>query len=112
MLFPAVNTNRSPPAERTTQEVPSNAHTNGSAAPAGGLDFNAELTKHLTMKRQKSHVAPTIPPVADSSAIRPNRGPPPQPPPPKPQSPPELPRSSPSAMPFHTESSLHKKPNR
>lgn len=42
------------------------------------MDFNAELTKHLTLKKQKQQQQPQV--NATEANLRTNRGPPPQPP--------------------------------
>lgn len=44
------------------------------AASNGPQDFNSELNKHLTLKRQKQQINAT------EANLRTNRGPPPQPP--------------------------------
>ncbi|KAJ6648050.1 hypothetical protein Bhyg_03275, partial [Pseudolycoriella hygida] len=66
-------TNRSPPSE-LTESTPSTYNPNGPA-----LDFNTELTKHLTLKKQKKQQQEQSSNATEAN-LRTNRGPPPQPP--------------------------------
>lgn len=84
--------NRSPPSDIADQQTGGGGGgggggNNGSAGPPV-LDFNAELTKHLTLKRQKNSGAtvaapPSPQPQPTEANLRTNRGPPPQPPAPR-----------------------------
>ncbi|XP_037051852.1 WAS/WASL-interacting protein family member 2 isoform X3 [Bradysia coprophila] len=67
-------TNRSPPSEPTETTQQTNYNSNGPA-----LDFNAELTKHLTLKKQKKQQQEQSANATEAN-LRTNRGPPPQPP--------------------------------
>lgn len=85
-LAPASSSNTLPSKNRSNSP-PSSVTTNASAASNNGpLDFNAELTKHLTLKRQKQQQQPPTTTNqqqhinATEANLKTNRGPPPQPP--------------------------------
>lgn len=55
---------------------PESANPSDNVSNGSTLDFNAELTKHLTLKKQKQEQQVN----ATEANLRTNRGPPPQPP--------------------------------
>lgn len=81
-----VGANQSPPSEKVSpQDTVTNTSTgnniNASNTSSPALDFNAELTKHLTLKRQKHNGTGANSSVnATEANLKTNRGPPPQPP--------------------------------
>lgn len=74
----SITTNRSPPAEQNQHQNDSPPQQNNFSNGAGPLDFNAELTKKLTLKRQKQQPSQQV--IATEANLKTNRGPPPQPP--------------------------------
>lgn len=72
----SITTNRSPPVENDSPPSQQNNFSNSNGA--GPLDFNAELTKKLTLKRQKQQPSQQV--NATEANLKTNRGPPPQPP--------------------------------
>lgn len=73
----------------------SNSSSSNLNGGGGALDFNAELTQHLTLKKKKQQLQLSTPSAGGASGegrvvggnvteanLKTNRGPPPQPPPP------------------------------
>lgn len=84
-LFPwfiAIGSHTSPSSESPSSAgSPQNSQAN-SLNGSGVMDFNAELTKHLTLKNQKKQQQQQQQQQSSpsESSVRMNRGPPPQPP--------------------------------
>lgn len=74
----SITTNRSPPVEHNQNDSPPQQNNFSNSNGAGPLDFNAELTKKLTLKRQKQQPSQQV--IATEANLKTNRGPPPQPP--------------------------------
>lgn len=76
----SITTNRSPPAEhnQSQNDSPPQQNNFSNSNGVGPLDFNAELTKKLTLKRQKQQPSQQV--IATEANLKLNRGPPPQPP--------------------------------
>lgn len=73
----------SPPNESPSSTSSASSPQNFQQSSSNGapvIDFNAELTKHLTLKKQKKQQQNQGSPTASDSNSRANRGPPPQPP--------------------------------
>lgn len=78
---PAVSSSSS--ASNRSNSPPSITAASNTSSNNGPMDFNTELTKHLTLKRQKQqqHVVGSTSHInATEANLKTNRGPPPQPP--------------------------------